>query len=147
MQTSLQRSNLYSVHVIDFGMRRNLQQDIGGPLWDMEELSGIYCLEENFKLLQYIYPKSMGECSKLRVKRENGWLLVTLRHGQKRGQCNAQRWDDCWMMNFVAILSASYVGIWVAVFSIIRIIKSSRLRLEGNVARMGEKRNVYRILL
>jgi hypothetical protein len=31
--------------------------------------------------------------------------------------------------------------------SIIRIIKSKRMRLAGHVARMGEKRNVYRILV
>jgi hypothetical protein len=31
--------------------------------------------------------------------------------------------------------------------SIIRMIKSRRLRLAGNVARMGEKRNTYRILV
>jgi hypothetical protein len=31
--------------------------------------------------------------------------------------------------------------------SIIRIIKSRRMRWAGNVARMGEKRNVYRLLV
>jgi hypothetical protein len=31
--------------------------------------------------------------------------------------------------------------------SIIRIIKSRRMRWVGNVARMGEKRNAYRLLL
>jgi hypothetical protein len=31
--------------------------------------------------------------------------------------------------------------------SIIRIIKSRRIRWAGHVARMGEKRNVYRILV
>jgi hypothetical protein len=31
--------------------------------------------------------------------------------------------------------------------SIIRIIKSRRMRLEGHVARMGEKRNAYRFLV
>jgi hypothetical protein len=31
--------------------------------------------------------------------------------------------------------------------SIIRIIKSSRMRWAGHVARMGEKRNVYRLLV
>jgi hypothetical protein len=31
--------------------------------------------------------------------------------------------------------------------SIIRIIKSSRMRCAGHVARMGEKRNVYRLLV
>jgi hypothetical protein len=31
--------------------------------------------------------------------------------------------------------------------SIIRIIKSRRMRWAGNVARMGEKRNVYRSLV
>jgi hypothetical protein len=31
--------------------------------------------------------------------------------------------------------------------SIIRIIKSRRMRWTGNVARMGEKRNVYRLLV
>jgi hypothetical protein len=31
--------------------------------------------------------------------------------------------------------------------SIIRIIKSRRMRLAGYVARMGEKRNVYRLLV
>jgi hypothetical protein len=31
--------------------------------------------------------------------------------------------------------------------SIIRIIKSRRMRWEGHVARMGEKRNVYRLLV
>jgi hypothetical protein len=31
--------------------------------------------------------------------------------------------------------------------SIIRIIKSRRLRMVGHVARMGEKRNVYRLLV
>jgi hypothetical protein len=31
--------------------------------------------------------------------------------------------------------------------SIIRIIKSMRMRWEGHVARMGEKRNVYRLLV
>jgi hypothetical protein len=31
--------------------------------------------------------------------------------------------------------------------SIIRIIKSRRMRLAGHVARIGEKRNVYRILV
>jgi hypothetical protein len=31
--------------------------------------------------------------------------------------------------------------------SIIRMIKSRRLRWVGNVARMGEKRNAYRILV
>jgi hypothetical protein len=31
--------------------------------------------------------------------------------------------------------------------SIIRIIKSRRMRLAGHVARMGEKRNAYRILV
>jgi hypothetical protein len=31
--------------------------------------------------------------------------------------------------------------------SIIRIIKSRRMRLAGHVARMGEKRNVYRLLV
>jgi hypothetical protein len=31
--------------------------------------------------------------------------------------------------------------------SIIRIIKSRRMRLEGNIARMGEKRNAYRVLV
>jgi hypothetical protein len=31
--------------------------------------------------------------------------------------------------------------------SIIRLIKSRRMRLAGNVARMGEKRNAYRILM
>jgi hypothetical protein len=31
--------------------------------------------------------------------------------------------------------------------SIIRIIKSRRMRLAGHVARMGEKRNAYRLLL
>jgi hypothetical protein len=31
--------------------------------------------------------------------------------------------------------------------SIIRIIKSRRMRLVGHVARMGEKRNAYRILV
>jgi hypothetical protein len=31
--------------------------------------------------------------------------------------------------------------------SIIRIINSRRMRLAGNVARMGEKRNVYRLLV
>jgi hypothetical protein len=30
--------------------------------------------------------------------------------------------------------------------SVIRIIKSRRLRRAGHVARMGEKRNVYRLL-
>jgi hypothetical protein len=31
--------------------------------------------------------------------------------------------------------------------SIIRMMKSRRARLEGHVARMGEKRNVYRLLV
>jgi hypothetical protein len=31
--------------------------------------------------------------------------------------------------------------------SIIRIIKSRRMRLAGHVARIGEKRNVYRLLV
>jgi hypothetical protein len=31
--------------------------------------------------------------------------------------------------------------------SIIRIIKSSRMRLAGHVARMGEKTNAYRLLV
>jgi hypothetical protein len=31
--------------------------------------------------------------------------------------------------------------------SIIRVIKSSRMRWAGHVARMGEKRNVYRLLV
>jgi hypothetical protein len=31
--------------------------------------------------------------------------------------------------------------------SIIKIIKSRRMRLAGRVARMGEKRNVYRLLV
>jgi hypothetical protein len=31
--------------------------------------------------------------------------------------------------------------------SIIRIIKSRRMRWAGRVARMGEKRNVYRVLV
>jgi hypothetical protein len=31
--------------------------------------------------------------------------------------------------------------------SIIRIIKSRRMRWEGHVARMGEKRNAYRLLV
>jgi hypothetical protein len=31
--------------------------------------------------------------------------------------------------------------------SIIRMIKSTRMRWEGHVARMGEKRNAYRILV
>jgi hypothetical protein len=31
--------------------------------------------------------------------------------------------------------------------SIIRIIKSRRIRWEGHVARMGEKRNVYRLMV
>jgi hypothetical protein len=31
--------------------------------------------------------------------------------------------------------------------SIIRIIKSRRMRLAGNVARMGENRNAYRLLV
>jgi hypothetical protein len=31
--------------------------------------------------------------------------------------------------------------------SIIRIIKSRRMRLAGHMARMGEKRNVYRLLV
>jgi hypothetical protein len=31
--------------------------------------------------------------------------------------------------------------------SIIRIIKSRRMRLAGHAARMGEKRNAYRILV
>jgi hypothetical protein len=31
--------------------------------------------------------------------------------------------------------------------SIIRMIKSRRMRWEGHVERMGEKRNVYRILV
>jgi hypothetical protein len=31
--------------------------------------------------------------------------------------------------------------------SIIRMIKSRRMRWEGNVARIGEKRNAYRILV
>jgi hypothetical protein len=31
--------------------------------------------------------------------------------------------------------------------SIIRIIKSRRMRCEGHVARMGEKRNAYRLLV
>jgi hypothetical protein len=31
--------------------------------------------------------------------------------------------------------------------SIIRIIKSRRMRWAGHVARMGEKRNVYRLLV
>jgi hypothetical protein len=31
--------------------------------------------------------------------------------------------------------------------SVIRIIKSSRMRWEGNVARMGENGNVYRLLV
>jgi hypothetical protein len=31
--------------------------------------------------------------------------------------------------------------------SIIRIIKSRRMRLPGNVAQMGEKRNAYRLLV
>jgi hypothetical protein len=31
--------------------------------------------------------------------------------------------------------------------SIIRVIKSRRMRWAGNVARMGEKRNAYRILV
>jgi hypothetical protein len=31
--------------------------------------------------------------------------------------------------------------------SIIRIIKSRRMRLAGHVARMGEKRNAYRLLV
>jgi hypothetical protein len=31
--------------------------------------------------------------------------------------------------------------------SIIRTIKSKRMRLAGHVARMGEKRNVYRLLV
>jgi hypothetical protein len=31
--------------------------------------------------------------------------------------------------------------------SIIRIIKSRKMRWAGHVARMGEKRNVYRLLL
>jgi hypothetical protein len=31
--------------------------------------------------------------------------------------------------------------------SIIRIIKSKRMRLAGHVARMGEKRNAYRLLV
>jgi hypothetical protein len=33
------------------------------------------------------------------------------------------------------------------VLSIIRIIKSRRMRWAGHVARMGEKRNVYRLLV
>jgi hypothetical protein len=31
--------------------------------------------------------------------------------------------------------------------NIIRIIKSGRMRLAGHLARMGEKRNVYRLLV
>jgi hypothetical protein len=33
------------------------------------------------------------------------------------------------------------------IISIIRIIKSRRMRWAGHVARMGEKRNVYRFLV
>jgi hypothetical protein len=34
-----------------------------------------------------------------------------------------------------------------SLLSIIRIIKSRRMRWAGHVARMGEKRNVYRLLV
>jgi hypothetical protein len=36
---------------------------------------------------------------------------------------------------------------WYSLPSIIRIIKSRSMRLAGHVARMGEKRNVYRLLV
>jgi hypothetical protein len=36
---------------------------------------------------------------------------------------------------------------WYSSPSIIRMIKSRRMRWEGNVARIGEKRNAYRILV
>jgi hypothetical protein len=35
----------------------------------------------------------------------------------------------------------------LTIIAIIRIIKSRRMRWVGNVARMGEKRNVYRLLV
>jgi hypothetical protein len=31
--------------------------------------------------------------------------------------------------------------------NIVRVIKSRRMRLEGNVARMGERRGVFRVLV
>jgi hypothetical protein len=44
--------------------------------------------------------------------------------------------ENCIMRNFISIIP-----------SIIRIIKSRRMRWAGHVARMGEKRNSYRILV
>jgi hypothetical protein len=46
-------------------------------------------------------------------------------------------------------LSPLYCGHFWPIYhpSIIRMIKSSRMRWAGHVARMGEKRNAYRILV
>jgi hypothetical protein len=44
-------------------------------------------------------------------------------------------------------LTCTRIGLWYSSPSIIRIIKSRRMRLARHVARMGEKRNVYRLLV
>jgi hypothetical protein len=46
--------------------------------------------------------------------------------------------ENCIMRSFMTLYSSP---------SIIRMIKSKRTRWAGHVARMGEKRNAYRILV
>jgi hypothetical protein len=47
---------------------------------------------------------------------------------------------------FTSSDKVNFCGIF-NIYSIIRIIKSRRMRWVGHVARMGEKRNVYRLLV
>jgi hypothetical protein len=55
-----------------------------------------------------------------------------------RGMKRQEVGENCIMRNFIACNLLKYI---------IRIIKSRRMRWVGHVARMGDKRNAYRILV
>jgi hypothetical protein len=68
----------------------------------------------------------------------DGWVgpRAGLNETVKRKFLTLQVGENCIMRSFVICSSPS----------IIRIIKSRRMRWAGHVARMGEKRNAYRLL-
>jgi len=51
------------------------------------------------------------------------------------------------MMSGVAVFVSVYVCVLYPSPNIVQVIKSRRMRWAGHVARMGEERGVYRVLL
>jgi hypothetical protein len=50
-------------------------------------------------------------------------------------------------VKFIVFYKIQWCTLYILVYNIVQVIKSQKIRWAGHVARMGEKRGVYRVLV